>query len=71
MNLITSEEIVNLYRKCGLDPEKNYTIRHTINTGTLNNRLATNLNFGHVPSQPKKTKQAATIFENNEYRNVR
>ena len=39
MEVITSNEIINLYRKCGLDATKKCLIRTEINTGTLSNKL--------------------------------
>lgn len=44
MKTITNNEILGLYKKCGL--EENITeIRTQINTGTLNNKLNANYSF--------------------------
>lgn len=45
MNTIKLNEILELYKKCGIDNNTNAPIRTTINQGTLNNRLNFNLDF--------------------------
>ena len=40
MKTIEMTEILNLYRKCGIDnTSKNGIVRNTLNSGTLNNKL--------------------------------
>lgn len=39
MKTISMEEILNLYKRCGVSDQDSKEIRTTINTGTLDNRL--------------------------------
>ena len=39
MKTISMEEILSLYKKCGVSAQGTKEIRTDINTGTLNNRL--------------------------------
>ena len=50
MKKIEMPEIIGLYKKCGLNGEKDYSIRTDINTGTLKNEL----NIGSMFSKNQK-----------------
>lgn len=52
MNLITSREVDNLYKKVGVNPDTQY-VRSTLNTGSLNNRLVVGsaINKSHYGNQ--------------------
>ena len=43
MKTITVDEIMNLFERGGLDPTCNHRVRTSINTGTLSNKLNSNL----------------------------
>lgn len=47
METIKIEEIMQLYKKCGLNEQDLHPIRTTINTGSLNNTLNSNYDFGN------------------------
>lgn len=47
MDTIKIEEIMQLYKKCGLNGNDYHPIRTTINSGPLNNTLNSNYDFGN------------------------
>lgn len=59
MKPITVDEIMQLYKKCGLNCYQQHGVRTEINTGTLNNRLNANYEF--------LNKSLSTISESNYY----
>ncbi len=51
MNTVQTPEIIGLYKKCGLNSERNYPIRTEINTGTMSNKLNSGIIFIEGKSQ--------------------
>ncbi|WP_276930945.1 hypothetical protein [Faecalibaculum rodentium] len=56
MNTISMDEILQLYKKAGADPQKTTVIRATLNKGTLGNRLNTGKPRSVFPFSPTKAK---------------
>lgn len=52
MNTIKLNEILELYKKCGINNNTDTKIRTTINQGTLNNKLNYNVDFYNQKHSP-------------------
>lgn len=67
MGIIKPEEIIELYKKCGLDYNSFYSVRTDINTGSMLNNLNSNydlVNKSLVPIDYSSTAQPLNKFSN-------